>query len=509
MRALEVFPGIELVPVAAVPNAIAIRDAAPDQNRMLFDGFEVPTLLAGGRGVFFRDQSQVWVEADGFGVENGRATGGLIDIFSRPSDRYAYGYELTPMDASVSANAHGASLAVRGSFFEPTGVPLKLDTGSHDFSAQGRVDYRLSRRWSLTLSELGASNSNILFLRPVVTVRYRNGAWRAVIAGSTMYAHVSTYDTRAELRRDLGHALGLHSLEVRIGEDSQYSETSASTESHANEAVWAATTAALTRDIVFIGGVRADAFDSYLTVQPRGMLAVNARGTIVRLAAGAYRRPTDNATPQRATQLALSTENHAGPVLIASTAYYVDRERLLVPINGTTVDGEPDRRATGVATNVGIEVRAVLASGPWRARLGASVSHATRADTPTAASHAADYDLPAHLDVMASRAIGAWQLGARVQLRAGLPYTPVTGSIYNVEADRFDPIDGKVMSARAPWRRELDLRVDRKLLPQLRAYLDVAIDGGVLGYTYNYDYSRRLDIHALPVLPWLGLVGTL
>jgi hypothetical protein len=487
VRMLEVFPGIELVPVAGVPSGIAIRDAAPDQNKLLFDGFEVPALLVGGRSAIFADASRVWVEADGFGVEHGRATGGLVDVFSSVPSGRGLSYEVTPLDASVMVHADGTMLAFRGSYYRPVAPPLTLDTSAHDISVELATHYKLGTHWNLSLSDLVTNDFGIA----VATLHYERGPWRGTIAAAIGYDD----DTRAEIRRDLGHAAGLYALEVRAGGDTQY------TGDHANEGVWAATTAALTQDIVFIGGVRGDAFDSQLTVQPRGMLAVRAGETTLRLAAGAYRRPAAqvDVTPQRATQLALSAERYVGAVRVESTAYYVDRERLMLD----------DGHATGVATNVGLELRAVLRQGPWRARLGASVSHATRADSPTATSHAADYDLPVHVDALASWSHAAWVLGARVQLRAGLPYTPVVGSVYDAESDSFSPLYGKVMSQRAPWRRELDLRVDRQLLPRLRAYLDVAIDGGTLGYTYSYDDSQRLAVHALPVLPWLGIAGTL
>ena len=497
MRALEVFPGIELVPVAGVPSAIAIRDAAPDQNKLLFDGFEVPALLHGGRAVFARDISQVWVEADGFGVEHGRATGGLVDVFLQPGERRAAYAELTGMDATIAGEAPGAAIALRGSFFEPRGVPVELDGGSHYLDVQGRKDWKLSSSWSATASAIASGDNDRTFERTTLTSRYIALGWRGLAALSYLYdSDMGQYiDTRAELRRYLYNVLGMYRFEVRAGEDTQWL-----IDNHLYAGAWAATTAELTRHISFIGGVRADAFERQVTVQPRGMLALEAGGMTWRLAAGAYRRPAadDVSTPQRATQIAFSAEKSWGLSHSELTAYYVDRERLMV-----------DGKATGVATNLGIELREVLNRGPWRVRLGVAFSHATRADRPTAPSHAADYDLPVHVDALASWKHGAWLLGARVQLRAGLPYTPVTAGIYDADTDSYSPLYGKVMSERAPWRRELDVRADRWLLPNLRAYADLQLDGGVLGYTYSYDYSQRLAVRAPAIVPWVGLWGNL
>ena len=97
----------------------------------------------------------------------------------------------------------------------------------------------------------------------------------------------------------------------------------------------------------------------------------------------------------------------------------------------------------------------------------------------------------------------------RGQLRSGLPYTPVTGSIYDADTDTYAALYGKPNSARAPFQRELDVRVDRQLGRHLHAYLDVAFDGGVLGYTYTDDFGQQLAVRAPPVLPWLGIAGTL
>jgi len=117
--------------------------------------------------------------------------------------------------------------------------------------------------------------------------------------------------------------------------------------------------------------------------------------------------------------------------------------------------------------------------------------------------------VPLHYDAVVAWHDHGWRIGARVQLRSGLPYTPVTGAIYDGDTDTYSALYGKPNSARSPFQRELDLRVDRQLGRRVHAYLDVAFNGGTLGYTYSDDFSQQLAVRAPPVLPWVGVSGSL
>jgi hypothetical protein len=255
---------------------------------------------------------------------------------------------------------------------------------------------------------------------------------------------------------------------------------------------------AIAKRAVFAGGVRAEIFDHQVALSPRGALGLIFGDNAVGVTAMAYRQAQGDATPERATQVELKLTHHVRAGRMEATAYYIDRSRIVV-----------DDRATGVGTAAGVELREYLTQGAWTYYFAGAFGHATRADRFTAPDHPADLDIPVKLDVLASWVHADWRLGARVRVSSGLPYTPVTGAIYDGDTESYAPILGKVNSERAPWRRELDLRVDRRLLPRLRAYLDVRVDGGVLGYTYSYDDSERLAVRAPIATPWLGIVGDL
>ena len=87
-------------------------------------------------------------------------------------------------------------------------------------------------------------------------------------------------------------------------------------------------------------------------------------------------------------------------------------------------------------------------------------------------------------------------------------------SVYLADANAYIAQYGPVNSSRIETFHAADLRVDRKWTWkswQLSAYLDVTnvyAHARVLGYSYNFDFSKREPITELPFLPALGVRGT-
>lgn len=487
------------MPVAGVPSAFAIRDADPGRVKLYVDGFEVPALVFGGRALWLGGISHARTLGDVMDDRYAGTTG--LEVTTDPYRRESLSLDVTPMDASlVVASRSGLGTGQAGAryaFFTPAiGHRLTLDTSVQPFVEQGRVGWRLSRHWTLDATALGVYGVPEDFGRSTLTARYDAGATRATLAVSAMAYAASTWlDTRAEVSHTLHDVAGLSALEIGGGET-----TSVVDGDRFDGGAWLHAGGRIGKTTVFGASVRADVFDHQVALSPRGALATAWGDTIVAISAAATRQAQvdRDATPERATEV-VARVTHAVHGLYATVdAYYIDRSRILV-----------DGKATGVGTAYGVEERIQRSFGAWLVYAAGALGQATRAVRQTAPDHAADHDVPLRLDLLASWVDGDWRLAGRVQLRSGLPYTPVTGAVYDADTDSYSPLDGKVNSERAPWRRQLDLRVDRRFGRHLRAYLDVALDGGVLGYTYSYDYAQRLAVRAPIVLPWLGIVGSL
>jgi hypothetical protein len=137
----------------------------------------------------------------------------------------------------------------------------------------------------------------------------------------------------------------------------------------------------------------------------------------------------------------------------------------------------------------------------------------SRVDCPGCESRPFDHDQTHILTVVASAVVGrGWEAGARFRLVSGEPVTPVIAAAYDADSDLHWPVYGEPNSNRLPLFHQLDLRVDKHL--RIENTLDVSIYVDVQnvynrrnaeGYRYSYDYSRRVYLYGLPVLPSLGL----
>ena len=112
----------------------------------------------------------------------------------------------------------------------------------------------------------------------------------------------------------------------------------------------------------------------------------------------------------------------------------------------------------------------------------------------------AAYDLPRH-----------WRIASRFRYVSGNPQTPVLGSVFNSVTDAYDPVFGKVNSARQPPFLQLDVRLDKQWVFDrwlLDAYVDLqnaTNHTNPEGIAYNYDYTQSKVSQGLPILPFLGL----
>ena len=284
-------------------------------------------------------------------------------------------------------------------------------------------------------------------------------------------------------------------------------------------AAYTSIAANLSSSIRTVAGVRVDRFgrSNDTATQPRGALDLTLdRRTLLRLSAGAYRRPPQhgeellfaNLHPERTTQLATTLHYNFDPVTFAeATAYYIDRTHLIVRDRATDALVN-----TGRGTSYGLELMASAKFGKWFAAGSASISRSTRIDYERAAERRADLDQPFRFDAVGGYRAGHWQLAARVQLFSGLPFTPIAAAVYNADRDQYDPLFGAINSERLPFHHQVDVRVDRVFRIHgnitLAAVLDIAnayAASTPIAYDYSYDYRDRVDV-TLPIVPYVGLV---
>ncbi|MEC7524799.1 MAG: TonB-dependent receptor [Myxococcota bacterium] len=109
-----------------------------------------------------------------------------------------------------------------------------------------------------------------------------------------------------------------------------------------------------------------------------------------------------------------------------------------------------------------------------------------------------------------------WEAGGTFRLVSGNPFTPVTGSIYDVAADTYRPLYGAVNSERNPFFHRLDLRIEKVFnienVMRLAIYLDVQNvynQQNREATTYSFDYAESAEVPGLPILPSLGIRGEL
>lgn len=112
-----------------------------------------------------------------------------------------------------------------------------------------------------------------------------------------------------------------------------------------------------------------------------------------------------------------------------------------------------------------------------------------------------------------------WRVGARFQLATGSPRRIIRGAYYDADRDGFSAIfaarGDPENTERLPTYHQLDVRADYRFRwgPfDMSAYLDIINvynAQNVENWLYQYDFARRTAFPGIPILPTLGLTGTL
>lgn len=145
--------------------------------------------------------------------------------------------------------------------------------------------------------------------------------------------------------------------------------------------------------------------------------------------------------------------------------------------------------------------------------LSVSLSKANREHKKTGDSFSFEYDQPFNASLVGSYKMSPrWEVGAKLWVHSGKPYTPVISASEDPEQDGYYiPVYADVNSKRFPMYHRLDIRVDRIIKKKngrsISAYLEIlnVLDTkNISEYDYNSDYSERAEVAQLPRIIALG-----
>ena len=545
---------------------------------LFLDGYRILTRQGDGTPIVTAPAiRQLWLETDGDVMYGDNGT---LDLSSGRSPR---GAELSTREVALylgSVTLRLDTLGLAIPHFIPADRELAFESAPTSVGLQVHGAYRTSPELWLAVSAMATLGGVTYFTdrtdhadqRVHVKVyenstsleeHYHRGPWHADLSqafGQSRLEHdrgvvqhddrgILAFETRDELRRDLGSVAGLTEVTWSLGGEAHLRrydldivgapedrenvprvvETPFDDASHAFEGiVWTpdfagstAIVAHLSSKITSYLGLRLDAFGTDLTLEPRGVLLFDlGHLRSAQLLAGAYRRAPEQGEelehdlhPERTSRIAFQVgQGRAGGERGFegyARVYYDDRTRLIED------DGLGNLANTGTGTTYGVFALASEHLGHWLGEVSIALESSERQDRFRTRVRPYEYDQPVRLDARLQRRQGTWLFGAHFSLREGLPSTPVTGAIYDSDRDVYLPQLGSLYTERLPWHHQLDLRIDCMLTSgrvKLSAYLDVANvydHRGAIGWAYNFDYTQRRAIEGPSILPTLGLRGQL
>jgi TonB-dependent Receptor Plug Domain len=266
LASVDILPGVTSGPSGGPTsfNGVVIRGSAPEDSKILVDGFKVPILYhtVGFRSILpFESIETLEYLPGGFDVSYGRATSGVISVTTRRGDDQLGGYgELSMIDGGVLAQGSAGKdssflVALRRSTIDlilPTLIPddtdINLATVPRYWDLQARYDTSLGENTQLAFSLLGADDSLELyidderdlderffnrtrFVRALADLRWRRGPWALSLAAAPMLTEITFKTGRMQdftsiqlengLRSELVHSVarrwGLENVVTRVG----------------------------------------------------------------------------------------------------------------------------------------------------------------------------------------------------------------------------------------------------------------------------------------------------
>ncbi len=207
---------------------------------------------------------------------------------------------------------------------------------------------------------------------------------------------------------------------------------------------------------------------------------------------------------ERAIHYSAGVEYKPRPyVTLDATGFYKDMYSMVSPNAGqfTDADGNVkplryDNTGKGRAYGLELVARHDFANN-FTGWLAYTLSRSERLDSGQTTYRLFDFDQTHILTVLGTYSLPRnWQIGGRFRFVTGNPTTPVVDSVFNASTDQYDPVYGKLNSARIEAFHQLDIRVDKRWVYQswmLDMYLDVQNiynRANPEGVSYNYNFRK-------------------
>lgn len=308
---------------------------------------------------------------------------------------------------------------------------------------------------------------------------------------------------------------------------------SSSTAGILQPAVYAEFEARPFKPLLLVPGLRVDHFGQIgeTSVQPRLSFRWDVADKVVtKGGVGLFTQPTTpgsenedfgnpNVTYESALQYALGAEYRPKEFLeLDTTFFYRDQYDLLSPTKEfeITPEGETDPlvfKNEGEGRSYGMEL--LVRHYPQNRFFGwlaYTLSRSERLDLNTGEFVPYEFDQTHIFTLVAGYNLPyGFDISSRFRLTTGAPETPIVGSAYNVDTDKYEPIYGERGSVRKATFHQLDVRLDKKFVFDtwlLGLYLDVQNvynQTNQEGIRYNYDFTDSEPVAGLPILPTLGI----
>lgn len=199
-------------------------------------------------------------------------------------------------------------------------------------------------------------------------------------------------------------------------------------------------------------------------------------------------------------------QNGTEGLTFTNNYFYKTLDSLVIPSLNENYNNE------GTGKILGAEIQAKYQKGTWSGQLVYTYLNSKRS-IPGSGEYPAEFDQSNNLNLIAAKQYERWAFSGRFRLVSGLPYTPISNSVYDADNDVYIPIRGSLYSSRYSTFHQLDLRVERKTIYDqwiLSWYIDVQ---NILNaknsssVDYSYDYSQQSTSRGLPILPSFGVKG--
>lgn len=191
-------------------------------------------------------------------------------------------------------------------------------------------------------------------------------------------------------------------------------------------------------------------------------------------------------------------------------------------LTGPAVNNPSDKYENSIHSQAkGLEV--FIKKNPsdfWYGWISYGLSMAQQRDPGSGAWRYTDYDQTHSLNLVYGQKITSrWSAGTRVQYTSGTPFSSISGGTYNQNTGAYAPApDGNSYlinknDARNPFFLEVDFRTEYDFLFKdwkLTSYLDILnlFNRSNVAYTtFNRDYSNKVQVSGLPIIPSVGVIA--